>query len=613
MGSDETVLFTEEEQELAEILLDPVKFAEHHFGWKAYPYQAESLRDTWYRKALRWGRRTGKSDMLAIFVLWYAFTHGKDVSDPDDQTRPAVCLIAAPYENQVKLIFRRIRELIEKSPELKDSLKENTKNPEYIRFKNNSIIAGFTAGSRSGAGAANIRGQFADWIIVDEMDYMTDEDINAIFAIASDQNRPKDLPPIGLMVSSTPTGRRGKFYEMCMDAQDNVLEVRPGRYHGTHRDSIWTEYYYPSQANPGWGEDEEKDKLLHEWRVTLGQDGFVHEILAEFGTETVGVFNKNYIDRAKKAYDYISKPKKDTDNIRVMGVDWDKYQATPTLCILEWCPDEENSYGQRGMFKVINRESILREEFTLDAGVRKIMEWNHHYQPEWIYVDRGYGEYQIETLHKAGKMAGERPKDPAYMLHKRVVGVSFSENREIRDPGISEVVKKPIKPWMVTQTVILFERDRLIINAEDDELWKQLENYRVEKISVHGQPTYTSVNEHGVDSLMLCALAIADKLPDLIRFVQKYDPTRVMALAPAIITPPMSVSRSVTNDINRDDGEKFLTKKMKDQNSQTWYRVNDLRDTIRNKNIDQATLRQFAKSPFAPRGSARRPSARGKF
>lgn len=126
--------------------------------------------------------------------------------------------------------------------------------------------------------------------------------------------------------------------------------------------------------------------------------------------------------------------------LRVIGVDWDKVQATPTLCCLEYDPKAKNSDGEEGMFKVINLASISREEeFILDAAVKEIVEWNKKYDPEYIYVDKGYGEYQIEVLHKMGKEAIKG--DAAWGLNKRVVGVSFSENREIKDPGTGEIEK----------------------------------------------------------------------------------------------------------------------------------------------------------------------------
>jgi hypothetical protein len=594
---------TQEEIELAEILIDPVKFALHHFQWNAYPYQEEILRDNSLRQVLRLARRMGKTDCMAMKAINLSYTKGMDPEDPT--TRPAVVLITAPFENQVKAIFQRIRELISKSPFLQSSIEKDTQNPETIKWKNGSYIKGFTAGSKAGSGAASIRGQRADWIIIDEIDYMTDADIIAVFAIASDPNTGKP----GIIVSSTPTGRRSKFWEICLDGQRGVASVPPGKYVGDQ----WTVFYYPYTSHPEYQSPEAKAAYEAEWKLNLGEIGFIHECLAEFGEETEGVFAKEYIDRAKRNYVYPKRPKQ--GNIRVIGTDWDVFQATPTLCCLEYCPDEINSDGQRGMFKVINRVSILRTEYTLDAGVKKIIEWNGVYQPDYIYVDRGYGQYQVERLHILGKEVSDNPNNPAYKLDERVIGVSFSENREIKDPGTGELTKKPVKPWMVSQTQIMFERDRLIINSDDPELWKQLENYRIEKIAVDGRPTYTSVKEHSVDALMLCVLAVVDKFPELTRLVQRFDPTRSMAIAPPLQTPAFNVHR-INNDINYDEGDEFfVSPTVKANNAQTWFRVNDIRDTVRNRQIDKNTYDLFKKSPFVPRGidNHRKPKKRSRF
>lgn len=72
------------------------------------------------------------------------------------------CLVVTPYENQVRLIFMRIRELIDLSPLLKQEIVKMTSNPYQITFKNNSAILGFTTGAASGSGGASIRGQRAD-------------------------------------------------------------------------------------------------------------------------------------------------------------------------------------------------------------------------------------------------------------------------------------------------------------------------------------------------------------------------------------------------------------------------------------------------------------------
>ncbi len=513
------------------------------------------LRHQGKRKISRIGRRGGKTDTLAVFALWYSYTHG---NDPDDaNSRPAVVLIAAPYENQVKYIFRRIREFISKSQELQASIKVNTRHPEYIEFKNGSCIAGFTTGTKAGAQGASVRGQRADWLIVDEMDYMTDEDMIAIAAIAADTTT-----ETGIWACSTPTGRRGKFWEYCMEAQKQPV-VPPGVYTG----EFWTAFYFPSTILPSWQKEPLKNE--REWKSILGEQGYIREILAEFSTEVKGVFDKKHIDRAKYDYQYSDKP--DSNAMRVIGVDWDKFQATPTLLCVEYDPGMTSKTGVRGMFKILNRVEIPRQEFTLDAAVNTIIQWNGIYRPEWIYVDRGYGEMQVETLHKRGQEASWDRSDPAHGLDKKVVGIHFAATKDIIDPVSKEVVKKPIKPWMINQVVRLFEQDKIAISQHDDVVWKQLENYRVEKVSVSGQPTYTSVSEHSVDALALCALAIADHYPELMNALGPPVLETKVVIAPPIATPQMKLRRGKSNDDEYEyDGPDM----------QQWYRVDDPRDSI---------------------------------
>lgn len=125
-------------------------------------------------------------------------------------TKPEyVVLIACPYETQVRLIFNRLMELINASPLLKRKLERTTKNPYEIRFQQNSRIVGFTMGSSSNSGGASLRGQRANLIIVDEMDYLGDNDFENISMLLAERN------DIAITVSSTPTGKRGEFWKIC--------------------------------------------------------------------------------------------------------------------------------------------------------------------------------------------------------------------------------------------------------------------------------------------------------------------------------------------------------------------------------------------------------------
>ncbi|MGL4820585.1 MAG: hypothetical protein ACRC5C_11490 [Bacilli bacterium] len=157
-----------------------------------------------------------------------------------------------------------------------------------------------------------------------------------------------------------------------------------------------------------------------------------------------------------------------------------------------------------GRFKVINRIEIPKGEFTYDNAVRKLQELDEIYKPFAIYCDRGAGEYQIEMLRKT--------------LGKKVKGVHLGSSYEVRDPVSRTIDKKPLKPFIVNQTVLMMERGQLRIpNREYDEmLFRQMTNYQVIKHSSKtGEPTYSNTDEHALDAFMFCLLAFINELPDI--------------------------------------------------------------------------------------------------
>ena len=99
---------------------------------------------------------------------------------------------------------------------------------------------------------------------------MSDADFDSVTAIAAER------ADIGICMSSTPTGRRSQCYKAC-----------------TYKAMGYTEHYHPSTHNPNWG-----PAMEAELRAQLSESGYVHEVLAEFGTEETGVFDKEKVDRA---------------------------------------------------------------------------------------------------------------------------------------------------------------------------------------------------------------------------------------------------------------------------------------------------------------------------
>lgn len=240
-----------------------------HTPWTARWYQAEMLRDPSLKKVARCGRRTGKTETMCIDMLHNATTKNN-----------FRCLVITPYENQVRLIFTRLKELLESSPMLNAMKIKMTSSPYNISFNNDSCILGFTTGAASGSGASSVRGQRADALYLDEMDYMADNDFDTISTIAAER------PDITVFMSSTPTGARKKFYECC-----------------TNKSLGYKEFHFPSSCNPNWGPEMEA-----EFRSSLSAQGYIHEIEAEFGDEEAGVFNKDDLDIAMRHEYYTYNP-----------------------------------------------------------------------------------------------------------------------------------------------------------------------------------------------------------------------------------------------------------------------------------------------------------------
>lgn len=318
---------------------------------------------------------THNTETMVVEMLYLAFTK-----------KNFRVLMAAPYENQIRNMFTRLNELIAESPLIKQAVVASTKNPAKIEFANGSMILGFTTGDD----AASIRGQRADWIFIDEVDFMSEYCFEVVAAVAIERAE------IGITVSSTPLGKRSKFYQMC-----------------TNPAMGYSQHYHPSTHNPNWN-----DQMEAELRAQLTAEGYVHEVLAEFGTQEAGVFDKDKLDAAQKVIDYAymeldffqkkklkeegkSEPlmydgytitnKAPRNIFRTMGVDWDKYGAASSILILDYDV-------ALNKFKVFKRVEVPRSEYTYDNAVNKIVELNEIYNPSYIYVDRGSGEIQIYCI-----------------------------------------------------------------------------------------------------------------------------------------------------------------------------------------------------------------------
>jgi replicative DNA helicase len=459
-----------EQQRQLHYAKDPCLWAKHFLGVETRVYQTLILRDPALRKVLRAGRRLGKTFTMAVYLLHYSYTH-----------RDGRCLVIAPMKSHVELIYQEMVRLATKNNIVLDSITRKVTSPQFmIQFSNGSTIRFFTSGMRSGGKSDVARGQEAHVIVLDEMDYMHNDDLDALYAML--QKTAEDQPDKVLIAASTPTGRREKFWEWC-------------------RNPRFKEFWFPSYANPFFSKEQED-----EFREQYSEMGYRHEIEADWGEDSEGVYPRRYVDLAfmDPGWSYVPAITS-ARSFHVIGVDWDKYGAGTNIVVLEVCSENYEEAQFRGKIKLCFREEIEKSEYTLTKAVARIIELNTMLNPKHIYVDRGYGEVQVELLRKHGV------ENPNTGLKEKVKGVSFAETIDIRDPYTKLMVKKELKPFMVDNLRQFLEREQLCIPSSDDDMFMQLISYVVVRTTQTGRPVFEaggSAVDHAHDALILALLAI---------------------------------------------------------------------------------------------------------
>ena len=142
------------------------------------------------------------------------------------------------------------------------------------------------------------------------------------------------------------------------------------------------------------------------------------------------------------------------------------------------------------MYYPIYRKEIPRHEFTLTTAVRHIIESDKVFNWDYIIVDRGYGEGQVEELHRYGIA------NPKSNFAKKVIGIQYSESVTTIDPFSKKKMKYPMKSFMVLQTALAFEKQKFALIPDDYKLVKRLEEYRVSSRSQYGQPIFDGNDDH---------------------------------------------------------------------------------------------------------------------
>ncbi len=527
-GSAELLTQMVEEQgiepERAKLLLqstqDPVAWAELMFGfndsdphWHLRSYQKEQLRCSSQRIVIREGRRTGKTFIIALKLLYLVFNRivelGRDAEGNRIEGGPLV-LIVTPYQSQLLNVFNEMEKLIKRNLDLVSECTTASGASMYVKtpffhmdFKNGAKISGFVSGVGTkvdGSGGGTMRGQSAHIIYLDEMDMIPEETIEKVIMPILLTDTTGDVI---FIVTSTPIGKRGRFYKMCLE------------------DPYFKEDYLPSTVLPQW------QKMKRDLTVNETPESIQQEYMAAFVDGTYGVFKPSFVYRARKDFSY-----EDTANfswwkknygiadakqvIRCIGIDWNKNAGTEFV-VITYIPHMHRY--------------IIAEAINIPAGEFSALRWreelirlNYKWKPDYIYADEGYGHTIIEDLKLIAFNLIQKPNKTLQdiettKLTERLKSYNFSSKITLRNPIDGTMFEKGGKEFLVENAQRIFEdagptNNGIIFFPEmDNQLKDELLHYSVLRRSVTtGKPIYGTesdkIGDHRLDAMMLALAGI---------------------------------------------------------------------------------------------------------
>lgn len=467
---DFTSLSPEELEHFSEVLEDPLKFAESFIidpitltPYKPNYVQREINKKKKRHLVIRVHRRGGKSDYLCILAI-----HASTIN------RSYITLVVCPDQDKVANIFNRIRELVNASPLLAGLITQDSRNPETITFSNGARIVGKTTGASNAVKGRGLRSKAADLILADEVAYFAEADFAGLDPIMrGDALRQGKVRTVA---ASTPTVEQNTFFQWCTNKE---LEEK------------WDRVHIPITENPEWStaqvEEIRSDPTMNELRWQT-------EYLVTFPDLGENLVPEVQITAARQDISYAPIEKR-AGHLRAFGVDWDNTsEAGINIVVIDFNP-------QTLKFVLTYRQEIPRGDQAYTTAVNRIIDLNYRMQPDFIYVDKGGGSMQVETL----KLHGVR--NPQTGLADKVVSVHFSENVTIYDPKTGQKIEKNAKMLMISYLLKTLEDRAFVFPDKDEQFIYQLRTYKIVGATKHGFKT-NSKDEHIIDAVMLACLAI---------------------------------------------------------------------------------------------------------
>lgn len=336
--------------EFLESVDKPSVFAERFLNHEVFEYN-KAYADSKDRYIVyRSGRQVGKTMTTAIKAIHFAFFAPLLL---DTVKNECVILIVAPTQDQAKIMYERIRTLIQQSAFLSKFIIKNTQAEIGLRWLNDQGKTTI-ATKATGETGSSVRGYSPHVIIVDECSFIKEEILRALFpAGAATRAR--------IWLTSTPFSKQGYFYKACTKSRYiNGKEVDPK--------GQWTQFHVRSYDNPLIAEDPEYLTFLE----SMTQEQYALEVEGEF--LDIG----NALIPHGMLMDALNDHKPRGNTIRYMGVDIARTGRDETVyCVIE--VDED------GIGRVVHTEHESQSNVVDVAG--RMQELCEKYRCELIYVD----------------------------------------------------------------------------------------------------------------------------------------------------------------------------------------------------------------------------------
>ena len=244
-----------------ELIMD---FASFWFKFKPYSYQKRFLEACLGHPRVvgRWPRQSGKSQTVAVYVLFKALTGKNQI------------LIVAPTQSQSKELYEKIRQMAQDNPMIRDTITKDSETE--MKFENGSRIISLPCGPFG----QTIKGYTADIVILEESGILKDMIVNTVIIpmIAS-----KGIH--GQIIKIGTPWTKNHFYDSCFNDKDySVIKV------------AWPEVVEAGQYSLKFIEEQKKKLLDIEFRT---------EYEVEFLSDLGMFFSGELIDESQMDYHLI--------------------------------------------------------------------------------------------------------------------------------------------------------------------------------------------------------------------------------------------------------------------------------------------------------------------